>query len=74
MAKRLIQAASFHYINSEAFTGTFVSQVEDESVDAVMDVIPGEIFTAPGVVEMNVGRVKKLINVTSLCDRPIQVV
>ena len=35
--------------------------------------IPGELFTAPGEVEINAGRPTVILNVTNTGDRPIQV-
>ena len=35
--------------------------------------IPGEIITAPGEIEMNVGRETLVLSVSNVGDRPIQV-
>jgi urease subunit beta len=36
-------------------------------------VIPGELITAPGEIELNVGRETKTVRVVNAGDRPIQV-
>eukprot|EP00058_Branchiostoma_floridae_P004956 XP_002590444.1 hypothetical protein BRAFLDRAFT_124574 [Branchiostoma floridae] len=38
-----------------------------------LHVVPGQLYTENGDIEMNVGRKTANITVTSLCDRPIQV-
>jgi urease subunit beta len=35
--------------------------------------IPGELITAPGEIELNVGRETKIVRVVNTGDRPIQV-
>ena len=35
--------------------------------------IPGEIFTQPGDIELNVGRERRTLRVSNTADRPIQV-
>ena len=35
--------------------------------------IPGEIFTLPGEIELNVGRERRVVRVANTGDRPIQV-
>lgn len=39
----------------------------------MMAIIPGEIITAPGFIELNVGAVQVTIEVANSGDRPIQV-
>ena len=46
----------------------------DASVDASVDVIPGEMTVADApAIAINVGRRTVSLTVTSLCDRPIQI-
>ncbi|KAK7093738.1 urease subunit alpha-like [Littorina saxatilis] len=43
------------------------------SVDCPVDVVPGEVVAAEGSIELNKGRRTALLDVVSVCDRPIQV-
>ncbi|XP_077998008.1 urease subunit alpha-like [Glandiceps talaboti] len=47
---------------------------EKDPTISVDSVDPGEVFPVPGdPIEINQGRVKRKLSVTSLCDRPIQI-
>lgn len=51
-------------------------QITDETaevVEAALDVLAGEVITQPGNIVLNEGRPTALLNVTNLCDRPVQV-
>ncbi|OWF46685.1 uncharacterized protein LOC110455317 [Mizuhopecten yessoensis] len=48
-------------------------EASDHSVDAPINVVPGEMFVPAGDLELNKGRKTVTIKVTSTCDRPIQV-
>jgi len=44
------------------------------SVDAPLNVTPGKLLPLSGNVELNTGRRTAQLDVTSTCDRPIQVI
>ncbi|XP_025082635.1 uncharacterized protein LOC112557159 [Pomacea canaliculata] len=57
-------------------TFTDRQQITDETaevVEAALDVLAGEVITQPGNIVLNEGRPTALLNVTNLCDRPVQV-
>ncbi|KAI8517250.1 hypothetical protein Bbelb_058310 [Branchiostoma belcheri] len=58
-----------------ALYGSFlpIPDVNVFNAGAELHEIPGQVYTEPGDIEMNVGRKTANVTVTSLCDRPIQV-
>ncbi|XP_060078196.1 urease subunit alpha-like [Ylistrum balloti] len=48
-------------------------ETSDNSVDAPVHVTPGEMCVSPGELELNQDRKTVTLEVTSTCDRPIQV-
>lgn len=48
-------------------------EVKNEAVDATLHVTPGELVPLDGEIELNKGRRTASLQVSSLCDRPIQI-
>lgn len=53
------------------------SKYEEENFDAsvkkILDGYPGQFFVKDEPIKMNIGRKTKMLKVTSICDRPIQI-
>lgn len=57
----------------EKFKEAKGKNIKEGVCDAPLDVIPGELTPTKGDIELNKGRKTISLNVTSVCDRPIQV-